>query len=133
MIRFIAKAAVAAAAAGIMAAGMAAPALAAAETTAPVAEGSYEYDPQDFGGVNFLSNLCIGNWSGDVISLLNVAKSDMTDLCNGWDQNPKGVNVASNICALNWDWSNAGSLGLLGTSDVDKVCDWSKHQMPMNP
>jgi hypothetical protein len=127
VIRFIAKAAVAAAAAGIMAAGMAAPAIA-AETTAPVVEGSYEYDPKDFGGVNFLSNLCIGNWSGDVISLLNVAKSDVTDLCNGWDQNPKGVNVASNICALNWDWSNAASLGLLGTSDVDKVCNWSKHQ-----
>ncbi|MDA1387034.1 MULTISPECIES: hypothetical protein [Glycomyces] len=131
MIRFIAKTAVAAAAAGIMAAGMAAPAIA-AETTAPVVEGSYEYDPQDFGGVNFLSNLCIGNWSGDVISLLNVAKSDVTDLCNGWDQNPNGVNVASNICALNWDWSNAGSLGLLGTSDVDKVCNWAKHQKPAN-
>lgn len=131
MIRFIAKTVVATAAAGIMAVGMAAPALA-AETTAPVAEGSYEYDPQDFGGVNFLSNLCIGNWSGDVISLLNVAKSDVTDLCNGWDQNPKGVNVASNICALNWDWSNAGSLGLLGTSDVDKVCNWAKDQKPAN-
>ncbi|WP_091034363.1 hypothetical protein [Glycomyces harbinensis] len=118
----------AAAAAGVLAVGMAAPALA-AETTAPTEGGSsYEYDPKDFGGVNFLSNLCIGNWSGDVISLLNVAKSDVTDLCNGWDQNPNGVNVASNICALNWDWSNAASLGLLGTSDVDKVCNWSKDQ-----
>ncbi|MEU5874343.1 hypothetical protein AB0A73_22640 [Glycomyces sp. NPDC047369] len=130
VIRFIAKSAIAAAAAGMLAVGMAAPALAA--ETAPTTESGYEYDPQDFGGVNFLSNLCIGNWSGDVISLLNVAKSDVTDLCNGWDQNPKGVNVASNICALNWDWSNAASLGLLGTSDVDKVCNWSKHQHPQH-
>ncbi|GAA2262183.1 hypothetical protein GCM10009853_014100 [Glycomyces scopariae] len=128
MIRFIAKTAIAAAAAGLLAAGAAAPAVAA--ETAPVPEAGHEYDPQDFGGVNFLSNLCIGNWSGDVISLLNVAKSDVTDLCNGWDQNPNGVNVASNICALNWDWSNAASLGLLGTSDVDKVCNWSKDHKP---
>ncbi|WP_205325663.1 hypothetical protein [Glycomyces sp. YM15] len=124
----IAKAAVAAAAAGIMAAGMAPPAMA-AETTAPMVERGYEYQPQDSGGVNVLSNLCVGNWSGDVISLLNVDKSDETDLCSGSDQNPDGVNIGSNVCALNWDWSNAGSLGLLGTSDVDKVCGSSKHQM----
>ncbi|MEU6860981.1 hypothetical protein AB0B28_19160 [Glycomyces sp. NPDC046736] len=123
MIRFIAKTAVAAAAAGALAAGAATPAFAAAPT-----EGTH-YDPSDFGGVNFLSNLCIGNWSGDVLSLLNVGKSDVTNLCNGWDQNPNGVNVASNICALNWDWSNAASLGLLGVSDVDNVCNWSSEEL----
>ncbi len=125
MIRLIAKTAVAAAAAGVLAAGAAAPAFAAG--SAPT-EGA-GYDPSDFGGVNFLSNLCIGNWSGDVISLLNVAKSDVTNLCNGWDQNPNGVNVASNICALNWDWSNAASLGLLGVSDVDNVCNWTSEEL----
>lgn len=126
MIRLIAKSAVAAAAAGVMAAGAAAPAFAAGD--APT-EGAHHYDPSDFGGVNFLSNLCIGNWSGDVLSILNVAKSDVTNLCNGWDQNPDGVNVASNICALNWDWSNAASLGLLGVSDVDNVCNWSAEEL----
>ncbi|MBO3733212.1 hypothetical protein [Glycomyces niveus] len=61
MIRFIAKAAVAAAAAGVMAAGMAAPAIA-AETTAPM--GGYEN--HEVGGINLLSDLCVGSLSSDV-------------------------------------------------------------------
>ncbi|MEU6248726.1 hypothetical protein [Glycomyces sp. NPDC047010] len=123
VIRFIAKSAIAAGAAAALAAGAAAPAFAAGPS-----EGGH-YDPDDWGGVNFLSNLCVGNWSGDVLSLLNVGKSDVTSLCNGWDQNPNGVNVASNVCALNWDWSNAASLGLLGVSDVDTVCDWTDDEL----
>ena len=59
MIRFIAKAAVAAAAAGVMAAGMAAPAIA-----APAAEASYENHVS--GGVDLGSSLCLGDLSLDL-------------------------------------------------------------------
>jgi hypothetical protein len=75
VIRFIAKAAIAAAAAGVMAAGMAAPAMA-AETAASVVAGGHENHPS--GGVDLRSDLCAIGLSGDVG--LDFDLSDITDL-----------------------------------------------------
>ena len=123
MIRFIAKAAVAAAAAGVMVAGMAAPALAAGPAQT---DRGYENGPRELVGVDLLTNVCLGGGS-NVLIQLNADQSDMTDACNDWDQDPSGVDLALNLCALDLDLdldlSNDISLALFGASDVDAVCD----------
>lgn len=105
-------------AAGMLAAGVASPA------------SAYDYDPDDFGGVNVLSNLCVGNWNGNLVDVLSLGTSDTHELCNGWDQNPDGVNVASNICALNWDWQGAIlNGGHIAKDDLYTLCDWTAEEM----
>ena len=105
-------------AAGMLAAGVASPAAA------------QDYDPADFGGVNVLSNWCIGNWNGSLGDILNAANADKHSICNGWDQNPDGVNLGANWCGLNWDWQGGIlSAGRFGNVDDYVLCDWSAEEM----
>ncbi|WP_157930490.1 hypothetical protein [Glycomyces xiaoerkulensis] len=103
-------------------------AMIAASSATPAA--AQDYDPADFGGVNVLSNICLGNWNGSLVDVLNAGNTDIHDICNGWDQNPDGVNLASNICALNWDWQGGiVSAGRLANYDDYTLCDWSAEEL----
>ncbi|RRS00770.1 hypothetical protein [Glycomyces terrestris] len=102
-----------------------------AATASPAAAGDgYEYDPDDFGGVNVLSNICAGNWNGNLVDILKIATVNKHDTCNGWDQNPDGVNVGSNLCLVNWDWQGAlVNGGKIATVDDYKLCNWSAEEL----
>ncbi|GAB3227813.1 hypothetical protein GCM10027447_19240 [Glycomyces halotolerans] len=104
-------------AAGMLAAGIASPA--AAEDISPEA-----------GGVNVLSNICLGNWNGSLVDVLGAGNTDIHNICNGWDQNADGVNLASNICAVNWDWQGGLlSAGHVGNLDDYTLCDWTAEEL----
>lgn len=99
-------------------------ALAVGSSSAAMADNSVEENAHSGGDVNVLSNICVGNWSGDVISILNIANHEYREICNSYgDSSGDDVNVASNICALNWDWNNAANAGLIANSKEYRACN----------
>lgn len=76
MLRKALKGAVVAGAAAILAAGAASPAVA--------NDSDYVYDPDDFGGVNVLSNFCV-NLTGDIVTLLDILTANGSASCD-WSE-----------------------------------------------
>ncbi|QSB04319.1 hypothetical protein [Natronoglycomyces albus] len=99
-------------------------ALAVGSATSASADVVEEHGSYGSGDINVLSNLCIGNWNGDVISILKIANSEYRELCTtyGSGSGEGDINVLSNICALNWDWNNAANLGLIANSKEYRAC-----------
>ncbi|WP_041624462.1 hypothetical protein [Stackebrandtia nassauensis] len=74
------------------------------------------------GKISILSDWCVGNWNGPVITGATANNTDTRDLCSGFGGSDADFKLGSNLCAVNWDWNDAAKVGVINSVKDYQLC-----------